>query len=124
MSPDIDESSENVLYDWSGREQPSAEDSDAAEAGSSWGTATASEPISEDPVGTEEEIEEIEEIEHDEPPAAEAESPVVEEQEEAAGVEPEPIEDDSARDLETVSSEHAPGDLDVPDGYARARRSR
>ena len=44
MSPDIDESSENVLYDWSGREQPSAEDSDAAEAGSSWGTATASEP--------------------------------------------------------------------------------
>ena len=116
MSRDIDESSENVLYDWSGREQPSAEESDAADAGSSWGAATASEPIAEEPVGTEEEIEEIE---HDEAPAAEAESPVVvEEQEEAPGVEPEPIEDDSARDLETMSSEHAAGDLDVPDGYA------
>ena len=120
MSQDIDESSENVLYDWSGRERSQADEDDAADAGGSWGTATASEPISEEHAGAESEIEEIEEIEHDETPVPEAENPVLEEQDEAADVEPEPaqIEDDSADDLEPMSSEHAAGDLDVPDGYA------
>jgi 6,7-dimethyl-8-ribityllumazine synthase len=115
MSQDIDESSENVLYDWSGREQPSAEEADAVDAGASWGTATASEPISE------EHADEAEEIEDDEAPAPpEAESTALDELDEAAEIveqEPAPIEDDSADDLEPMSSEHAAGDLDVPDGY-------
>jgi 6,7-dimethyl-8-ribityllumazine synthase len=123
MSQDIDDSSENVLYDWSGREQPrgeDGEDADAAEAGPSWGTATASQTVSGEHAGVEEDVEQI--AHGGSSPEPEAESAVLEEQEEARSVapdpDPEPIEEEPAADLEPMSSEHAAGELDIPDGYA------
>jgi 6,7-dimethyl-8-ribityllumazine synthase len=133
MSRDIDESSENVLYDWSGREQPAeeaADEADGAGGGPSWGTATASEsgPISEEDVGAHPVVDPDTQSppdEHDlqdQPPAdpIAASSLLVEEEEKGPTViedVPEPLEDDSADGPEQVSSEHAAGDLDIPDGY-------
>lgn len=117
MSQDIDESSENVLYDWTGHESSSSEEAGADEAGPSWGTTTDSEAISDEHADGANEIEEIEEIQPDGAPAQNAETAVVEEQE-AVEVEPEEAEDRTVHDLEPMSSEHAAGDLDIPDGYA------
>src|SRR5262249_54275476 len=132
MSRDIDESSENVLYDWSGREQPSTGDETEVDAGTSWGTVTASEPTVDESspadAGPADE-------EGEEGPRGDAERAVLDEPaDEPADVEEdedaapdaearalpldEGVDEDAERDLDQLSQEHAAGDLDIPDGYA------
>jgi 6,7-dimethyl-8-ribityllumazine synthase len=112
---DIDKSSENVLYDWSGREQAPSEDATLLEqsedAAPSWGTATAPEPAAE-----EREEPSAVDVDPAPAPAPEAESAVLDD-------EPDDAVDDARADapggeLEPVSVEHAPGELEIPDGYA------
>jgi 6,7-dimethyl-8-ribityllumazine synthase len=103
---DIDDSSENVLHDWSGREQAQSED-----AAPPWGTATAPEPVSEErleplPDGADPEA----------APAPAVESAVLDEPGDA--VDALAVPDDAGSDLEPVSDEHAAGELEIPDGYA------
>jgi 6,7-dimethyl-8-ribityllumazine synthase len=95
VTRDIDESSENVLSDWSKRVSPEDElegDLEEAESGSSeaaWGTATP-----------------LESVEADDP---EPELPA----------EPElPGDDDASPIAIEPSPEHAAGELEIPDGYA------
>ena len=137
MTRDIDDSSENVLYDWSGREQSPKED-----AAPPWGSATESVP---EPMSVRATPEEAEE---DGPPS---EEPQVETDEAVAEALPEhapepeappddaeplpddaeplgepaaPAVDDAAEaddDLDAAglaSQEHAGGELEIPDGYA------
>jgi len=125
MSRDIDDSSENVLYDWSGREQPPTGDEADADAGPSWGAVTTPEPAGDEGAS------EDEESDAEQPPDAAAEAEVLDETaDEAAEIEEEsplPLEDvnavpltegeDPDSELEQVSQEHAVGDLDIPDGY-------
>jgi 6,7-dimethyl-8-ribityllumazine synthase len=104
MNRDIDESSENVLSDWSRRaHEPDDgyqhEDDDEAPA---WGRASASEPV-------EEELEEA-----DVYAVAEAQpEPIVEEPESAL-----PSGDGNEALVVEPSLEHAAGDLEIPEGYA------
>jgi 6,7-dimethyl-8-ribityllumazine synthase len=107
MNRDIDDSSENVLSEWSRRVDDVAEDEDepaSAEEPPAWGTAT-SQPAEDEQEDGAEALEEIEaEVE------SEVEEPAVEEADFAEG-------DASPMTIE-LSQEHAAGELDIPDGYA------
>jgi 6,7-dimethyl-8-ribityllumazine synthase len=140
MTRDIDDSSENVLYDWSGREPSSTEN-----AAPPWGTATepvpeptsvraqaeepdspAEEPPAEEPEPPADEPP----VELDEPlaealpePALEPDAPPEEEsdepEEELLVPAPEVTEaDEDLEDAALASREHAAGELEIPDGYA------
>lgn len=108
MSRDIDDSSENVLSEWSRRiETEDVEpDDDAAPA---WGSETVPEPAADEPGEAEAEVEAVA---APEPDLAEPEPP-----------EPEPeseLEEDggAAIPVAPLSLEHAAGDLEIPEGYA------
>jgi 6,7-dimethyl-8-ribityllumazine synthase len=117
MTNDIDDSSENVLHDWSAQEQASVED-----AAPSWGTATVPAPteheeefvepavVSTDDGEAESELDP--EPEHASAEGALVESPDVESDEVEPSSDSEP-----AADLRLVSAEHAGGELEIPDGY-------
>jgi len=108
MSRDIDDSSENVLSEWSRRiETEDVEpDDDAAPA---WGSETVPEPTADEPGEAEAEVEAVAAPEPDhaepEPPEPEPES----ELEEDGG---------AAIPVAHLSLEHAAGDLEIPEGYA------
>jgi 6,7-dimethyl-8-ribityllumazine synthase len=114
MTHDIDDSSENVLSDWSGREQQ------GDDAAPSWGTATTAEPDPDEPDEPLDEVVPEAESESEEamPPEPEPEpEPELESQPEP--VEPAlPDDGDAAEDIAFVSHEHAVGELEIPDGYA------
>jgi 6,7-dimethyl-8-ribityllumazine synthase len=107
MNRDIDESSENVLSDWSRRTpEPDDENEDEREQedeheAPAWGRATAPDPAEAEAVETEAYAEPEPEPEIEEP--AEPELPAGDGIE-AIAVEP--------------SLEHAAGDLEIPEGYA------
>lgn len=107
MSRDIDDSSENVLSEWSRRiETEGVEpDDDAAPA---WGSETVPEPATDEPSEAEAEAE-VEAVASPEPDLAEPEP-----------LEPEPEleEDGAAIPVAPLSLEHAAGDLEIPEGYA------
>jgi 6,7-dimethyl-8-ribityllumazine synthase len=104
VNRDIDESSENVLDEWSrkaGELEDESEDEDEPELDDeapAWGTATVSEP----------EVEEAEAltVAEPEPEVEDASEPELLEGDEGAGIAVEP------------SQEHAAGDLEIPEGYA------
>jgi 6,7-dimethyl-8-ribityllumazine synthase len=109
VNRDIDESSENVLSDWSRRSEPDDDEDEQEDEAPAWGRATASDQ-------TEAEVVEVE---------AAAEAYAVPERE----PEPEPeIEEQDETELpagdgiEAIvvepSLEHAAGDLEIPEGYA------
>lgn len=108
MSRDIDDSSENVLSEWSRRiETEDVEpDDDAAPA---WGAETVPEPTADEPSEAEAEVEAVAAPEPDhaepEPPEPEPESELEEDGGAAIPVAP-------------LSLEHAAGDLEIPEGYA------
>jgi 6,7-dimethyl-8-ribityllumazine synthase len=105
MNRDIDDSSENVLSDWPGRDAEEADEEQSAES-PAWGTAVSmtEEPV--EPAG--------EDALHGEAAVAE---PVLDEpaplEVEVPQDEPEP----APMSIE-LSHEHAAGDLEIPDGYA------
>jgi 6,7-dimethyl-8-ribityllumazine synthase len=115
MSRDIDESSEDVLSEWSRRADPSSTGADDApgdgrgvepdpEPGSAedaWGTAAPSRPALVDLSAEAQPLEQ-------EPPSPEDDAP--------AGPAPEP-EPAAPMPIE-ISHEHAVGELEIPDGYA------
>jgi 6,7-dimethyl-8-ribityllumazine synthase len=132
MTRDIDDSSENVLYDWSGREQPSTED-----AAPPWGTGAEPaslrapdeevEPTPEEaPAETDESLAEA----LPEPAEPEPRPPDEEEEDSQGGLREEPQDqplapaaevaeaDEELEDVALVSQEHAAGELQIPDGYA------
>ena len=102
MRGDIDDSSENVLDDWSRRVEDEESDSAAGGAGStsSLGTAAA----------LEDEAELVSSVETADVPAETEEEPPV--------VETYPVEDEGAAIAVEPSLEHAIGELEIPDGYA------
>jgi 6,7-dimethyl-8-ribityllumazine synthase len=113
VNRDIDESSENVLSDWSRRSpEPDDQNEDEHEdeyadeledVAPAWGTAASSEPAE-----AEAEVVEAEAL-----PVAEPE-PEIEEP-----VEPElPMSDGNEAIAVEPSLEHAAGDLEIPEGYA------
>ena len=125
MTRDIDDSSENVLHDWSGPEEPSGEES----AGPPWGTATVAETVAEphdegaaavaaapehEPAEPGQLADDLPPVEDDAErapgPRAEAEAAPETPDEPAEGAEAE-------RAVALVSPEHAAGELGVPDGY-------
>ena len=121
MTRDIDDSSENVLHDWSGQEEPSGEES----AGPPWGTATVAETHDEGAAAVaaapEHEPAEPGQLADDLPPVEDGaeRAPGPRAEAEAAPETPdEPAEGAEAeRAVALVSPEHAAGELGVPDGY-------
>ena len=106
-SRDIDESSENVLSEWSKQAEPEI-DADEDELGTTdddgapaWGTSSASAALADDGL-------EALAITEREP----------EPEEDEVTFEPESPEDDGAPIHIELSHEHAAGDLHIPDGYA------
>jgi 6,7-dimethyl-8-ribityllumazine synthase len=110
MSRDIDDSSENVLSDWPGRDPEEADEEQSAES-PAWGTAVSTTEEPDEPAQAEEASHTeaavgetaVDEPALDEPGAAEVELPD----------EPEP----APMSIE-LSHEHAAGELEIPDGYA------
>jgi 6,7-dimethyl-8-ribityllumazine synthase len=107
---DIDESSENVLSEWSDRRDAELADPDdeaaAADAGApAWGTSSGELPI-------DAETEDAEALAIAEP------EPQTEPAPESEPFEPEPLEPGGAPIYVELSHEHAAGDLHIPDGYA------
>ncbi len=111
-SRDIDESSENVLEDWSDRREAEHADDDADaddeavaanDGAAAWGTSSGELAIDAEP----EEAEALASAEPEPQPEPEPES-----------FEPEPLEPGGAPIHVELSHEHAAGDLHIPDGYA------
>jgi 6,7-dimethyl-8-ribityllumazine synthase len=109
---DIDESSENVLSDWSDRRDAELADPDdeaaAADDGAqapAWGTSSGDLPI-------DAETEDAEALAIAEP------EPQPEPAPESEPFEPEPLEPGGSPIYVELSHEHAAGDLHIPDGYA------
>jgi 6,7-dimethyl-8-ribityllumazine synthase len=111
-SRDIDESSENVLSEWSEQDEPGVDtsadeelettDDDGAPA---WGTSST-------PATPEENDSEVAAIAEPEP------EPTFEQEPDEVPPEPEVSEVDGAPIYVEPSHEHAAGDLHIPDGYA------
>jgi 6,7-dimethyl-8-ribityllumazine synthase len=106
VNRDIDESSENVLSDWSRRPEPDDEyegEQEKEDEAPAWGRATPSEPAEAEP-----------EVEEAEVSAVAEPEPVLEEP-----AEPElPADDGNEAIVVEPSLEHAAGDLEIPEGYA------
>jgi 6,7-dimethyl-8-ribityllumazine synthase len=106
---DIDESSENVLSDWSDRPEPELADDDgpaAADDGApAWGTSSGELALGSEP----EDAEALAEPESEPQPEPAPES---------EPFEPATLEPGGAPIHVELSHEHAAGDLHIPDGYA------
>ena len=115
---DIDESSENVLSNWSDRREAELAAADdepvAADDGApAWGTSSGEVAIDAEP----EDVEALAIAEPEPQPEPEPE-PEPEAEPEAEPFEPEPLEPGGAPIHLELSHEHAAGDLHIPDGYA------
>jgi 6,7-dimethyl-8-ribityllumazine synthase len=104
-NPDIDESSENVLSSWPGRQEDTEASADEEVAPD----VPAAEAAQDEPAAVAEPEPEIEEHEPDELELEPAADP---------GAEPEEPEDDGAALTLEPSIEHAAGELEIPEGYA------
>jgi 6,7-dimethyl-8-ribityllumazine synthase len=106
-NPDIDESSENVLSDWPRRsDEPDEVSEDDAAA---WGSSADLEADMDAVAAPEPEPE----------PEPELDEPEVEEDDEVEEeLEPEPDDDLGAAIALAPSTEHAAGELEIPEGYA------
>jgi 6,7-dimethyl-8-ribityllumazine synthase len=106
----IDDSSENVLSEWTGAASD-ADGSSPGEDGPAWGAAPAEQAVVEEPV--------VEETVVTEPVEEEgaAEEPDAAEQPEAPEPELPEVGGTEAISVE-LSREHAAGELEIPDGYA------
>lgn len=128
MSRDIDDSSENVLSEWSRRAELSEGDEPAApreEEAPAWGTATPPgrpELVEVEPARDEEDREQDAVPEEPASIAAEtaptADDPASTAVETAEPVTDQPDADEAAPMAIELSQEHAAGDLELPDGYA------
>ena len=113
---DIDESSENVLSEWTDRSDAELADPDdeaaAADDGApAWGTSSGELPI-------DAEAEDAEALAIAEPEPEPEPEPQPEPAPESEPFEPEPLEPGGAPIDVELSHEHAAGDLHIPDGYA------
>jgi 6,7-dimethyl-8-ribityllumazine synthase len=108
-NPDIDESSENVLSSWPGRREEETQAPDEPEI-PAWASSPPADEEPEDP-------EEPEAVVAPEPePEPELDEP--EPEPEDAAPEQEEIEDEGAALTVEPSTEHAAGELEIPEGYA------
>jgi 6,7-dimethyl-8-ribityllumazine synthase len=108
-NPDIDESSENVLSSWPRR--PAEPEPEAAEPAEDEVASWVSSPPEAEAEAVAAPEPELEDAELEEP---EPEEPPLEEPDE----EPEDFEDDSSALTVEPSTEHAAGELEIPEGYA------
>jgi 6,7-dimethyl-8-ribityllumazine synthase len=108
MSRDIDDSSENVLSDWPGRDAEDAEQQEESAEPAAWGTAISTTEPDEPGDTTQAEDAAHAEAAVAEPALAEPAAPELEQQDEPEQA-PMSIE---------LSHEHAAGELEIPDGYA------
>ncbi|HEU5263542.1 MAG TPA: 6,7-dimethyl-8-ribityllumazine synthase [Gaiellaceae bacterium] len=119
-SRDIDESSENVLAEWSDRREAELAEADdeaaaADDAGPAWGMSSAG--VSNE-IDAEADDAEALAIAEPEPELESQPEPEAEPQSEPAPFEPEPLEPGGTPIHVELSHEHAAGDLHIPDGYA------
>jgi 6,7-dimethyl-8-ribityllumazine synthase len=123
---DIDESSENVLANWSDRREAESVDADEEDAAAddgapAWGTTSAGVETAVDAEAEDAEAEDAVAEDAEAEDAEDAEALAMPESEsapESAPFEPEPLEPDEAPIHVELSHEHAAGDLHIPDGYA------
>jgi len=119
---DIDESSENVLSEWTDRRDseladPEVEVAAADDGAPAWGTSSGELPIDAEAEDAEAEAEAEAEALAIAEPEPEPE-PQPEPAPESEPFEPEPLEPGGAPIYVELSHEHAAGDLHIPDGYA------
>ena len=115
---DIDESSENVLSEWTDRRDaeladPEDEVAAADDGAPAWGTSSG-----ELPIDAEAEDAEAEALAITEPEPEPEPEPQPEPAPESEPFEPEPLEPGGTPIYVELSHEHAAGDLHIPDGYA------
>ena len=119
---DIDESSENVLSEWTDRRDseladPEDEVAAADDGAPAWGTSSGELPIDAEAEDAEADADAEAEAEAEALAIAEPE-PQPESAPESEPFEPEPLEPGGAPIYVELSHEHAAGDLHIPDGYA------